>query len=258
VVDILTLDIGLIDLWVYYTFCIFVRALLPGLCQLYSYSTYVTIQSSSWIIMIMTIERFISVCFPLKAVMICTKKWTVRCLCISGMFIMILNSHILYFYFQGHDKTYCNFRDAHRYLEFYAIWYWIDMAMKSGVPFTVIVMCNFAIIVRILHRKSKFGAMESTSKRSLSSITPMLLTVSTVFVLCTMPDPIFYIVWRSSPYFNNMSPTPHINARLTLIRRSCKILQYSNNAVNFLLYCFTGSKFRARILVLISAKGCRQ
>ena len=78
-----------------------------------------------------------------------------------------------------------------------------------------------------------------------NSITVMLITVSLAFVLLTSP----LFLFRT--YFNFVSKdTAYIQAVYHLGHHICHKLWYTNNAINFYLYCLTGRKFRQDLNML--------
>ena len=64
-------------------------------CIAFYYFEAVITQYSSWVIMLVTLERWISVCFPLKARGIITVKNTSLTLLSTALFLMCSNSHII-------------------------------------------------------------------------------------------------------------------------------------------------------------------
>ena len=73
---------------------------------------------------------------------------------------------------------------------------WIDLVLYSMLPSLIIVVCNITIVialVRIKWRNSSSIQGETTLQKSFNRIIPMLLLVSSVFVLCTLPLCIYLI-----------------------------------------------------------------
>ncbi|KAL8576502.1 hypothetical protein ACOMHN_003060 [Nucella lapillus] len=85
----------------------------------------------------------------------------------------------------------------------------------------------------------------------------MVLTLSCMFLLLTMPV-CLCLLW----YNYVEDPTnrqPEFMARKNLMYGSTFLLWYTNSAINFLLYCVTGTKFRNEFLrwVCCGAKGAK-
>jgi len=76
----------------------------------------------------------------------------------------------------------------------------------------------------------------------MSSSTAMLLGISVFFLCTTAPMAIYFLLdqkWIKLARTDN-----HTNAKVRLGYAITNILYYTNNVVNFFLYCLTGSKFR--------------
>jgi len=69
----------------------------------------------------------------------------------------------------------------------------------------------------------------------------MLLVVSIAWLLLTTPYAVFTLCVQK------FSRDPQTAAMQGLVRVLCFLLMYINHAVNFLLYCLTGRKFRCVI-----------
>lgn len=77
-------------------------------------------------------------------------------------------------------------------------------------------------------------------QRRISSLSAMLLTVNCVFLITTSPIQAFLI--GEEYWFSNR--TNEDIARYKLWWAVVNMLQYSNNAIHFFLYCLTGPRFR--------------
>ncbi|KAK7489445.1 hypothetical protein BaRGS_00019244 [Batillaria attramentaria] len=85
-----------------------------------------------------------------------------------------------------------------------------------------------------------------TRSNSSAQLTRMLLTVSVTFLVLTLPAGIFVVLFR---YWN--PPAGHPKAQFSLVRAVAGNLMYTNHAINFLLYCLSGARFRAKAASII-------
>ena len=74
----------------------------------------------------------------------------------------------------------------------------------------------------------------------------MLLVVSVAWLLFTTPYAVFTLCVQK------LSADPQTAATQQLVRVICFLLMYINHAVNFLLYCLTGRKFRVELKEMLS------
>ena len=79
----------------------------------------------------------------------------------------------------------------------------------------------------------------------------MLLVVSVAWLLLTTPYAVF------TQFVRDYSSDPQTKSVQRLVRVICFLLMYVNHAVNFLLYCLTGRKFRVELKELVSST-CRR
>ena len=65
---------------------------------------------------------------------------------------------------------------------------WIDLILYAILPSVIIVICNAAIVYALMRNKKKvLGKGDTSAQKSINKIIPMLLLVSTVFVICSLP-----------------------------------------------------------------------
>jgi len=80
----------------------------------------------------------------------------------------------------------------------------------------------------------------------------MLIVVSVAWLLLTTPYAVFTL------FQPTYSKDPQTVAIQKLTRCICFLLMYVNHAINFLLYCLTGRKFRAELKEMLSSVCPRQ
>ncbi|KAL8600204.1 hypothetical protein ACOMHN_062494 [Nucella lapillus] len=75
----------------------------------------------------------------------------------------------------------------------------------------------------------------------------MVLALSCTFLVLTLPVYVFYGVWYQDVDMF-VRQTPEMLANMKLISTVTHLLWYTNSAINFLLYCLTGTKYRNEFL----------
>ena len=142
---------------------------------------------------------------------------------------------------------------AEKYVWFYTnVYQWLDLCLLNLVPLLVLAAVNIAIIVRVSEAMSERKNTTSTCGKQpkMSSPTAILLSVSFVYFLCTIPSSTAFLAKRA--FLNTGSP--RAMAQVTLYVRSSETLYLANHAVNFLLYCMHGSGFRKELYDLFGKK----
>ena len=139
------------------------------------------------------------------------------------------------------------------------VWSWVDLLIFSTLPFMCLVVSN-GLLVKIMttsileaNLKLSVGQSDQANTRSkkVSSVTLTLVVVSTTFILLCLPLSVhiildtFNVISTSDNDLESKTPNRFIYAFVS-------ILWYCNSAVNFYLYCLTGSKFRTECIRVIT------
>ena len=93
--DVVVLVFGLTDLWLY-SYSIYIKDFDETWCAIHMWLIYASISLSSWALVFITIQRTISIYFPLKNVTIATKSNTLIGLIVMTILICGINLHILW------------------------------------------------------------------------------------------------------------------------------------------------------------------
>ncbi|XP_064646245.1 FMRFamide receptor-like [Lineus longissimus] len=250
--DTVVLLTGLLRHWLIYTFRIDLRVLTNVSCPLHIFFTYFSRHYSSWSVPLLTVERWISVTYPLKVNVICTRKWTRVVLVAISIILFTLNSHMFVFFKRNESMTCTYSSQAYRNDFWLTVWFWLDFLAYSAMPFIVIVSCNCSIVYQIVARQNRRKELQTSggektdiASAQVMSITYMLTTVSVVFLLLTLPKSVSYIAYRQ---IRDTSPKWFYQKYLSWAVTN--LLGYVNNMINFPLYCACGTQFRREVFAL--------
>lgn len=255
IVDISFLYCGLFTFWLAAVFNIrfFNMHVLP--CKCYEFLASSLSSISSWLVVLMTIQRAVSVIWPHLVNAVYTERKTIMLVLGSMAIILALHSHFIYGYdlVYRSNRTYqeCSFKDAVYYRFLWKIWSWVDLAAFTVAPFCCIVLSNGVLVwkLKMSVRNAKttnVQASHSVSRsKSTSSITRTIVAVSLTYIVLVSPVSICTIILS---YL--MTDDLEFRAIFQLGTYVAGILWYSHNAVNFYIYCLTGTKFRSEFKVL--------
>jgi hypothetical protein len=171
--DLVVLYTGLAKHWIFYVFGIYIHELSEVGCKLHSWTVYVALSMSSWILIAVTVERVMSVLFPFSVRRKCTRMTAVIILCLLTVVIMVLNSYWLidmqlgqaaddYDYFEldpepgNYDNDTAIFRcgvNADVLWLHVHVWPNIEMFINCLLPFCVLLVGNVSIIVKLAKNK---------------------------------------------------------------------------------------------------------
>lgn len=273
--DTLVLYIGLLRIWVSEITGKDVREHASWMCKTTNVLGYTVSDYSVWLIIAMTVERWIAVCLPLKAPSMCNRKRAF--IAILGIFFLLLSVNFHFFWttdlrnieYEGEIFTQCDSSESYEKLVT-EIWPWVDAFIYSFFPFVIILTLNGLIIHRVLLSKrqrsgldasrsayskpddSGAGGINRPQRNSHSEhstkLTVMLLTISFTFLLTTLPMNMLLIV---KAFITQKEVSTEVITRFMLARTVTELLMYSNHSMNFFLYCATGEKFRQQLLLLL-------
>ncbi|XP_076444319.1 galanin receptor type 2-like [Babylonia areolata] len=226
-------------------------------CHLLNFLAYFSYDFSSWVLTVMTIDRYIAIRFPLRSAAICT----IRNACFAVVGVVLLctakNCHF-FFTFEKTPRSGCLGLDAHAdFLD--EVWPWIDAALYSFLPFFLLFLFNILIIHRhrqaLKQQRSLHAATNGARvNRFNQRLTTMLLVVSFTFMLMTAPKVVLFCIRRE--VFKLVTPEGRINfpviAQYSLISAIFDFLMWTNHTINFFLYCLSGTRFRQELLRMLS------
>ena len=226
-------------------------------CKLSAVIIYVSGTVSVWLLAVMTLQRAASVLWPHRVNIMFTLKTAKRYTIGIVSIIFFLSSHFFYGavltpVYNGSDYI-CLYPKLAPEYNFFRdfIWTWIDALIFSLLPFAILISSNSVLIWKVSDsvRKARAtlasGQSDQLSSRTkkASSLTVTLIVVSVVFFLLTGPMSLYLII---VPLVIDMEKQSEKEGRIIdLIYWLLTLMWYSNSAVNFYLYCLTGTKFRA-------------
>ena len=216
-----------------------------GDCKLDYILYYFCAHYSSALLVIMSLEKFLALYFPLKAKQICTLRTAKIACAVSAVVFVIFDAQFLFIVEAYRDE---DGYDGCRYVDpgYEIVLNRIDSTLYSFGPFAIMIIANLAIIYKLMKAKFKqrnqvsmttaaptSNAANQALSKTATRGTLMLVTVSMAFVILTGPISVAYAV--------TPSPRPLVDA-ITVT------LDYLNHAINAVLYCASGSRFRAELL----------
>ncbi|KAL4235052.1 hypothetical protein ACF0H5_006690 [Mactra antiquata] len=260
--DSIVLYVGLLRRWVADISGVELQSETNWLCRTVSVLAYSSSHFSVWLIIAVTIERYIAVSHPLQASRFCNLSRAKRVIGLLALLLVGCNLHFLWTVELKSNSdgsiVYCDAADDVRYLVT-TIWPWVDATLYALAPFLLIAVFNTLIIRQTIKATSwrdelQKGPLINIEKRKMAKdnnlkLTIMLLSVSFTFLITTFPMAIvmvFHNKWASD--INDPSITIHVVTQRRLIRTIAEMLMFLNHSINFYLYCALGQKFRNQVL----------
>ena len=211
---------------------------------------------SSWITVLISVERFIAVFFPFKVHMYCTKTKTYAALLGLTIIVSITLAPIFVMCSVSITNEKIYFCDAETKDDLKTMIFIIIIdVIYSIIPFTIITTLNILIIKKVklqlaFRAQSQGQKLTQAVSTKNNGLVFMTVAVFVVFGLTSFPNTIILIVHHLCHYFKAG------NCELGTFN----LLQYSfmleniNHSVNFFLYCLTGSVFRETLYKLFQCR----
>lgn len=257
VTDTLVLYVGLLPLWVSQVSGLDIRNMSNFVCKVSNSFGSMVSDCSVWLIISVSVERYLVVCHPFRASALCSADTAKRIAILLVVAFLLLNVHFLWTvhvqeYSYGQRKiTQCYFTD--RWIE--EAWPWVDAIVYSILPFFIILFFNVLIVRHVLIARGQRNTLQNIypqrrpSQEGSTRLTLMLLTVSLSFLLTTLPTTVVSICAQ----FWDPSSQGDLSQRASyqLKRTITELLMYANHSINFYLYCATGQKFRHQLAWMV-------
>ena len=224
-------------------------------CRFTLFFVYVSGTLSSWVTVLISLERYIAIFHPFKVHIYCTKKHTY--LAIMALVIVTNTGCIPFFYtcsvrWLDHIPLCKTFGENPKYD---IILIFITLTFYSNVPFFLITILNI-LMVRTIQLQKAFRSQTQQSKEPSSaynsSLSVMMVCVCSIFAVTSFPVCIVMIVSLSYK-FNGGEPS--ILEDDGWFVQLTYMLEDINHGINFFLYCITGSVFRFAFFNLFKCGG---
>ncbi|XP_034556071.1 probable G-protein coupled receptor 139 [Notolabrus celidotus] len=235
------------------------------MCGILGFLQYGSLYSSSWIVVVFTIERY-QVLRSTAAKQHFSQARVTRLTCVA----IVLVSHLVSvplgwinvaspvnLTVDGENMTLtrCHYRDR----AYTTIIVWITTFLSGGVPIALVIIFNYLIGYHLcrasnLFTKEERRVMHGRSSRGMLRRTILLLgTVSMAFVVLSLPRFVTYCFLRTkynTDYFDRNDYSIPINVAGDL----ANMLQNLNSTTNFLLYCMVSRRFRRELVQVVTCK----
>ncbi|CAF1312163.1 unnamed protein product, partial [Didymodactylos carnosus] len=221
-------------------------------CRLISFLAFTSLQLSSWYLMIVSFDRAMNIYFLFWKKGLGKPHNATYIIFVVAICIILLNSHLLFL--NGFVDRTCTpygkqtcivcYKRLIDYRYVFPKWEKVHLILYNLIPFTIMSMCNVFIIYRTLTATKRLSKRQTNSHnastknriRKQRQLTTMLILVTFLFIILTMPAMIYHVFLRH--LFEKKKPLKYILQGILLC------IQFTSHAINFFVYCFTASNFR--------------
>ncbi|KAK4475999.1 hypothetical protein MN116_001233 [Schistosoma mekongi] len=234
-----------------------------SLCRIYYYSSYVSVYCSVYTLVLMSLDRFMAVVYPIQCIHIRTQRNTTIAVIITWTVVLITNvplfvnailvkgppeggesscvtEYCTYSWLVNFDSQTNMARDnRHGGQMFFLLFFLFGYLF----PFVIICLLYICLILRLRCGPSSKMAHSAEALRSKKRVTHLVVTVVIVFSISWLPIHTIFLI----QYYAKDPETDLF--RIIQILGNC--LAYGNSSINPILYTFLSEKFRTAFLKLI-------
>ena len=209
-------------------------------------------------LIIFTIFRVISVYFPPKNNVYCTRRRAFIVVNVTFIIMCLINLHLVTLsYFPLYDENSifirndCHFNEKLAHFYQYHIDY-LSLCLKSIIPFSILIIENSMIIYKMrksyVQRQEMTQAANQSTDDSQSSMTAMLISISALFLVTQTPYIITNLIERCLNY-DDLSLEYQYG--YYLLETFTRLLKFVNNVANFFCYCISGKRFKSELISMV-------
>ena len=211
--------------------------------------------AGTWMTVLLTIDRYIAVRFPLHAQRLCTLPRAIR-----HMVIMLIIAFLFcvprFFEYEIDTSNHFGFTStsllknrvyiiAYRIVLFFICMYLVPMLLLISLNAKLLTTLKNAELYRASITDNKIT-------RSNQSITAIVVTVVLVTILCNVTAMLSHLVWSLQQCFTHLA---HLETPRRYLALISNVLVTINSAINFVIYCFCSRNFRAILVNMCKCQG---
>ena len=224
-------------------------------CKLHNFTEHVCFLMSSWLVLCMTVERFIVVVFPFKKEKFCKPRNALTIILIT--FAVMSYSQIFRLIIIEKNNGICTAPE--RYLNIYVTLhiYMYQLVLKFMLPAVLIVVCNLTILYKI--RQLRYGITRNGDTHNYNQhsrhnkTTFILLMISFTYVITLLPLVLLSMVIHISVKVNRTSAM-FMMLNLKNLNYTLELVSEINYGVNFYIYVMSGAQFRYELRHICARK----
>ncbi|KAK3092528.1 hypothetical protein FSP39_004038 [Pinctada imbricata] len=229
-------------------------------CKLYFIIRRSSKMTSSWFVVLLCIERFIAVWFPLKAKLICTSKVAVTS--IALVYLTMISFTSSWSWASKISENGRCFPDVYNKsnpaeVALFGRMLKAGSSIYSIIPMILLSIFSPLIIYKVSSHSKKRLHMSTnvqTSKAAWESskITTMLLGIVAAYIILVLP----ITVLHNTAYELRLNAFANNAVGFEIFKKISQFLEQLNYSINFFLYVLTSQKFRRCLVSLFPNFNC--
>lgn len=224
--------------------------------------------SSVWITVLLTVERWFSVKFPLKAKDLCTRTLARTATLCTGLAAIVINIPRFFCKRPHWNETTEEWESASTDFlssSFYGGLTWFYTIIIHIIPFLSLFALNIYLLVLVYrarkHRddltQSRISLFERSVSREQTRLTVTCICIIVLFLVCIGPSAISQPTVAHKLFGQGQTPAHFYRQRFyRVLRVTTNLLVYLNLSLNFVFYCVFNNKFTRTLRLLVYGRNC--
>lgn len=206
------------------------------------------VTSSIWLTMVLTIDRFRFVRYPLHAKTLCNRSYAI----LKSAIVFFASSlenlpKFFMFYVELDSSGHCY---TTRLSTFFSntetlIIRWFHILLVNAIPVVTLTFVNFYLVYAVhqaqkLRRRMQAKGRQNSSVMDQQRMTITLISITFLFIICTTLSAFVYQAIAVAFYGGPQTVKTHL---FTFLRTFSNFLMTVNHSMNFVMYCAFNRKF---------------
>ena len=219
------------------------------------YIEFILYQCLSWVQVVISVDRFIAVLYPVKGVRFMSKKWVLYSI-ILGLFIVIIGANSSFFVRYTFTYTYDNNQTV-TYVDYLSsetviILYSVESFMQFFIPYFIMVIVDVMVVIRLKKLNTNLNQrrtrLSSVSTNRSSRFTRNTILIDLIYLVFNLPPTIYGIYITIYFFFrgNIHLPTLYFN----LIKFIFPLFSFFYLSLIFVVFVVFNRIFRAELITL--------
>ena len=208
--------------------------------------------TGTWITVLLTIDRYIAVRFPLHAHHLCTTSRAMRHVIVLALFALLF-SLPRFFEYQIDNKNKFGFSSTALLVSrTYTIVYRIVLffAFMYLIPMLLLIILNAHLLITLKVADTyRAGVSDSKNVKTNRNITATVVTVVLVTIVCNVSAMLSHLLWSLQQCFTHLA---HLDSSRRYLALISNVFITLNSAINFMIYCLCSRNFRAVLFQMCS------
>lgn len=231
-------------------------------CNILGFLQYGALYSSSWIVVVFTVERYLvlsSTAAQRRFSQVRVTKVTCATIVLVSHAASVPMAWINKVTFVSVNGNTTVPRCLYREQTYSTAIVWVTTFLSGGVPIVLVLVFNYLMGYHLCRARNLFTKEErrsihgGASRAALHRSVFLLGTVSVVFVVLSLPRFITYCILRTAHNHGTFDRNDY-GLAINVAGDVANMLQNLNSATNFLLYCVVSRRFRQELLCLLCCR----